>query len=105
MANQGERFNPQQQFEVTWPADPVVAHAYLDQLQRDAAVTPAAAAELSKALDDAAAKRGAGASDKGLARTLDTLAKSVATGGGNAVTERRRKGLAQTLTGIAASLR
>jgi hypothetical protein len=27
-------FNPQQQFEVSWPADPVVAHAHLDQLER-----------------------------------------------------------------------
>lgn len=34
MADQGEVFNPQQQFMVTWPADPVVARAYLDQLAR-----------------------------------------------------------------------
>nr|WP_241664542.1 DUF305 domain-containing protein [Ningiella ruwaisensis] len=35
LANMGEVFNPQQQFPVTWPAEPVVAKAYLDQLHRD----------------------------------------------------------------------
>ncbi len=105
MASQGERFNPQQQFPVTWPADPVIARAYLDQLQRDSAVSPSLAADLTKALDGAAEKRSAGASDKGLARTLDTLAKTLGSGGGNAVTKRRQQGLAQTLSGIAASLR
>ncbi len=34
LADQGARFNPQQQFPVTWPAEPVVAHAYVDQLRR-----------------------------------------------------------------------
>jgi hypothetical protein len=32
LADQGALFNPQQQFRVTWPAEPVVARAYLDQL-------------------------------------------------------------------------
>ncbi|MEM9667762.1 MAG: DUF305 domain-containing protein [Pseudomonadota bacterium] len=34
LANQGQLFNPQQQFQVTWPAEPVVALAYVDQLER-----------------------------------------------------------------------
>ena len=34
MANQGEVFNPQQQFPVTWPAEPTVSLAYLDQWLR-----------------------------------------------------------------------
>ena len=34
MANQGARFNPQQQFPVTWPSDPKVSLAYLDQWLR-----------------------------------------------------------------------
>ena len=40
LANQGATFNPQQQQPVTWPADPVVARAYLDQLTRSSG-TPA----------------------------------------------------------------
>ena len=35
LANMGDTFNPQQQFQVTWPANPVVALAYIDQLERD----------------------------------------------------------------------
>lgn len=34
LADQGDTFNPQQQFPVTWPAAPVIAKAYLDQLSR-----------------------------------------------------------------------
>ncbi len=34
MANQGGLFNPQQQFPVTWPAEPTVSLAYLDQWLR-----------------------------------------------------------------------
>ena len=34
LARLGETFNPQQQFVVDWPAEPVVARAWLDQLQR-----------------------------------------------------------------------
>ena len=34
IADMGQVFNPQQQNPVTWPAQPVVALAYLDQLQR-----------------------------------------------------------------------
>ena len=34
-ANERGGFNPQQQFSVTWPAEPVVARAYLDQLERN----------------------------------------------------------------------
>lgn len=34
LADQGGVFNPQQQFRVTWPADPVVDRAYADQAAR-----------------------------------------------------------------------
>ena len=34
LANQGALFNPQQQFPVTWPAEPKVSLAYLDQFIR-----------------------------------------------------------------------
>ena len=50
MADQGGTFNPQQQWPVRWPAHPVVALAYLDQLERSGAVTPADVAGLRGAL-------------------------------------------------------
>jgi hypothetical protein len=35
LADMGDTFNPQQQFQVTWPLNPVVGLAYIDQLERD----------------------------------------------------------------------
>ena len=46
LADQGRVYNPQQQFPVTWPDHPVVALAYLDQLQRSGVVAPADVAPL-----------------------------------------------------------
>jgi hypothetical protein len=43
-------FNPQQQPKVTWPQNPAVALAYLDQLTRNKAIQPARAAALKSAL-------------------------------------------------------
>ncbi|MCJ7420307.1 DUF305 domain-containing protein [Sphingomicrobium astaxanthinifaciens] len=43
-------FNPQQQRELRWQADPVVALAYLDQLERAKSLDPARIAQLRAAL-------------------------------------------------------
>jgi len=101
LANQGERFNPQQQFQVTWPSDPVVARAYMDQLERDDALSDSMSAELAAALEQV----GSGSRDKKLARELKSLAKALRKEGGDGITAKRRTGLAETLTGIAAGLR
>jgi hypothetical protein len=105
MADQGALFNPQQQFRVTWPADPVVARAYLDQLERSKALSPSSVADLDAALDRAAKRLRKGKSDEDLAARLEALAAPLAVDGGDAVTTARRTGLAETLTGIAARLR
>ena len=105
LADQGGVFNPQQQFPVSWPAEPVVARAYADQLRRDAAVPAAQLDELSAALDAAAARLGTSARDQNLAQRFESLARTLAASGGDAVTEKRKTGLAETLTGIAARLR
>jgi uncharacterized protein (DUF305 family) len=105
LADQGDVFNPQQQFPVTWPAEPVVARAYLDQLERSKSVSDTLLADLVTALDDSAAKLQDGATDKKLSKKLKSLAASVKKGGGDAVTEKRRAALADTLGGIAARLR
>jgi uncharacterized protein (DUF305 family) len=75
MADYGGVFNPQQQFPVNWPADPVVALAYVDQL------------------------------DRKLAKKLQSLAADVKDDGGDAITKKRRAALADTLNRIAARLR
>ncbi len=107
MADQGGRFNPQQQLRVGWPAEPVVARAYLDQLVRTEALPGALVADLDGALEEAAARLRDGGVDAGLAAELESLAGALEGDGdvGDAVAERRRAGLGETLTGIAARLR
>jgi uncharacterized protein (DUF305 family) len=105
LADQGALFNPQQQFPVTWPAVPVVARAYIDQLERDNALSAASKAELDAALDRADARLDGSKKDRELAARLESLAASLGDGGGNANDSKRRAALAETLAGIAASLR
>ncbi|MDA0993735.1 MAG: DUF305 domain-containing protein [Proteobacteria bacterium] len=104
IADQDELFNPQQQFAVTWPADPVVARAYIDQLNRGNALSTSLMADLDAALDRSTSKLQDGARDVDLARSLNSLSAAVAKGGGDAATTKRRAALAETLNGIAARL-
>jgi uncharacterized protein (DUF305 family) len=107
LADQGRLFNPQQQFPVTWPAEPVVARAYLDQLRRESAPAVSAATldEVSAALDLTATRLAANGTDQALARRLTALAGTLAEGIGDALTQKRRRGLAEVLNGLAARLR
>jgi hypothetical protein len=109
LADQGGVFNPQQQFPVTWPAEPVIARAYVDQLRRggDSGGVPAATLdEISGALDLVAARlSSSGPSDAALAQRVDALALRLAAPGGDSVTQRRTSGLADTLRALAARLR
>jgi len=73
IANQNERFNPQQQFQVTWPDEPVVAGAYIDQLQRSNGLSSSLVADLNTALERSAAQLESGANDEGLAKNLEML--------------------------------
>jgi uncharacterized protein (DUF305 family) len=103
IADQGELFNPQQQFRVTWPAEPVVARAYMDQLNRADALPAAMNDDLSELLVRAEAHLADGDSDRRLARELETLAEAL--GGGEGATQKQTAGLAETLGGIADRLR
>jgi len=104
LADQGELFNPQQQFKVTWPAVPVVARAYIDQLNRADALSDSQNADLGAALDRADSRLDAGGSDAELAASLESLAADLGDDG-NAATTKRKAALSETLGGIAASLR
>ena len=105
LADQGSVFNPQQQLSYDWPADPIVARAYFDQLERGDALSVSVAADLDAALDQSASALQDGESDEGLATRLESLAAAVETDAGDGITTRRRAALAETLGGIAARLR
>lgn len=97
LANQGEVFNPQQQFPVNWPDSPVVSLAYVDQLERADALPAATIADLRAALEQAKA-----GGDAALAGHLDTLAGGLTASGDQA---KRITALKASLTGVAATLR
>ena len=104
IADQGEIFNPQQQFEVTWPDEPVVARAYMDQLGRSNALSAAMVADLNAALDRADAALQDGGRNRALGRELNSLASRI-DDGGDAATKKRKAALGNSLEGIAARLR
>ena len=110
LADLGDLFNPQQQFQVDWPADPVVAQAYVDQLERSQGLSESRLVDLATVLDRSAAKLEAGVTDEDLASELERLAAVVEregrdSGERDSTTERRLSALGDTLTGIAGRLR
>jgi hypothetical protein len=106
LADQGRTFNPQQQFPVTWPDHPVVALAYLDQLQRSGTVAPADVAPLRAALTQARSDVDAHRRDGALASRIDGLAGSIkAPANPDPASQRREAALRKTLSGIVAQLR
>lgn len=104
LADQGQVFNPQQQFRVSWPAEPVVAMAYLDQLERSSAMAASDIHTIREALDQAQASLLDGSGNMGLAETLQAMASSLS-GSSDASTQARLSSLSETLTGIAVRLR
>ena len=98
LADQGDTFNPQQQFPVTWPAEPVVAMAYLDQMERSNAMDVSMLSSMRAALRQAQSSLDAGNGDMGLAESLQSMA-------GGLGDSARASALSETLMGIAAKLR
>lgn len=103
LADQGAVFNPQQQFPVTWPAEPVVARAYMDQMERNEALPASTKTALNEALASAESKLANGDQDKALATTLKSLASTIKNA--DAGSAKRRASLSTTLNDIAARLR
>jgi uncharacterized protein (DUF305 family) len=101
VANYDGVFNPQQQFPVSWPAEPVVALAYVDQLARDEALPDSLLTDVRTALAGVDSQ----SRDRKLAKKLKSLAADVKDDTGDAATKKRRAALAETLNGIAAGLR
>jgi hypothetical protein len=95
-------FNAQQQTRLTWPASPVVARAYVDQLTRAKAIAPDRAAALNELIDGLARAR-----DKAIVTRADSLmseleADAKGANGANAV---RLRSLAGTIKELAAKAR
>jgi len=105
LANYGGRFNPQQQFAVTWPDHPVIALAYLDQLERAKALPPGQIATLRQVLTQAAAEVGQKKSDAQLATRIGGLASGIPTSSSDPATATRASALRQALGKIAERLR
>ncbi len=105
LADQGQRFNPQQQFPVTWPAHPMVARAYVDQLRRSNTLTPAVATELTQALTQATGLVEANAKDAALAGRLQTLSGRLGSVQADAAATKRRTALQESLRAVAQRLR
>ena len=89
-ANEGLH-NPQQQHRIEWPADPVVAHAFIDQLRRDNALPAAQEQALTAALSS-----GNSSELRSLAATLRQSA-----GSRQGITQHRYMGLAEALEKVA----
>ena len=100
-----DEFNPQQQSKVTWPATPVVARAYIDQLTRSKGLEASRIAALDAALSRA--ERARSGKDQAAAGEIDALAKQLNSeaGAASSADGTRAKALAATLEGIAAKLR
>ena len=95
LADQGEVFNPQQQFRVTWPNEPVVAMAYVDQLTRNNMLEESLRVSLTQTLDLASEQISGKTKDRRTARKLKNLASEI---------EDASSGFATTLRGIAGRL-
>lgn len=77
LANQGNVFNPQQQYPVTWPADPVIAKAYMDQMTRAGTLPEADAEALTETLSQVETALDSDAADSELASKLNDMAKNL----------------------------
>jgi hypothetical protein len=103
-----EKFNPQQQRRIEWPAEPVVARAYLDQLGRSKNIAPQRAQKLTQELDRAVAVLAGKSGDgKEVASELDAVASEIErdSASANGRDQARLRSLASVAKGIAEELR
>ena len=99
--------NAQTQERVTWPAVPVVARAYVDQLQRDENVDTQQLQSLRRVLDEAESLLDNSSSDSNVATELDSFANAIQdqSSSNSGLKRDRYISLASTLRGIAGKLR
>ena len=105
LADAGDTFNPQQQYAVTWPDEPVVAKAYLDQLERGGSVTAEEAGAMRAVLDRADEALSGKGRDRQLAGEVEGLAGQLPASNGEAGMDAKLAALDEKLAGIARRLR
>ncbi len=97
-------FNPQRQIPMSWPASPIVARVYIDQLFKDGAINAKTATRVIDVVDDAELAMASGG-DKNLSRRMMAM-KILATGKNSNNTNRKRlKALRSMIQGLAKQLR
>ena len=96
-------FNAQQQTMFRWPAEPVVARAYLDQLARGDSLSAAQHEDLTDALDEAQDALDRGAGNNAAAGRLEDLAEEYqsASSSASGAESNLLAALAEKLSGIA----
>jgi uncharacterized protein (DUF305 family) len=99
--------NAQTQEMVTWPAVPIVARAYQDQLLRDGEIDAGQSRELTQVLDRAERLLEADNSNRNASRELSDLAEQFEEEGESrrGITRKRYLELAATVSGIAEAVR
>ncbi|MCC5873133.1 MAG: DUF305 domain-containing protein [Gammaproteobacteria bacterium] len=102
----GDDFNPQQQFQVSWPQEPVVAHAYHDQLLREGSLEAVDSERLTRLLDRTDLVLRNGERDATLSADLMAAAEDLASRGRDAegITRTRLLALSETLQGMASQM-
>ena len=107
LGNPGGGFNAQRQQRHVWPAEPVVARAYLDQLRRADVIQAGQAQALETALDRADELLANGSDDSTTAARLETLASAFELEGNSRTgnTRSRFLALANTVEELADRLR
>ncbi|GBL03518.1 DUF305 domain-containing protein [Glaciecola sp. KUL10] len=105
LANMGDTFNPQQQFEVTWPAEPVVALAYIDQFKRDNTLSEAQIKDVEDMMNQAQSMIASNETSRKFSRSLTKLAKRLDLESSTDVSVKRLEGLRDSLRSIAKRLR
>ena len=97
-------FNPQQQIPMSWPASPIVARVYIDQLDKDDAINAKTATRVNILVDAAELAMASGGDNK-LSRRMMGM-KILTTGKSDDTTNRERlKALRSMLQGLAKELR
>lgn len=101
LADMGDTFNPQQQFQVTWPANPVIGLAFVDQLTRNGGLAQAHIDKATALLESAKEGVSKGVKNKILAASLIQLAHDIKPAKEDVNTKNRIEGLRANMSDIA----
>ena len=107
LVDKGKEFNPQLQETLSWPAEPVIALAYRDQLQRSNRLSEAQVTQLTSLLEETEQALERGRRNRGLSNRLNSMAADMKREANSreGIDRQRLNGLGETLEGLAARLR